>query len=122
MSRRTLQILGWRIAVVVVVRLQQHVTVALHEQPVLLLHEETAAATQRPAAHFEYLDGRIGLEDKVLVRSYEHENEQERAGHNHAVRCDWHCRRTEHGAQINPPSDVRRQLGDALQGGECGIQ
>lgn len=95
-------------------RLQQMIAIAMGENSMLSIDEETTSSTQRPPAHFEQLNGRIRGEDEILVSSYEHKNNGESTTDNHPVGYEWNGSWSEDSSQVDPSTDRWRQLANAL--------
>lgn len=97
-------------------RLQQVIAVAMRQDrhSVLTVDKETTPPPQLASSHFQQLNCRIGRKDEVLVRLHEHKNDDEGSADDHSVRCERNGCRSEHGSQVYPAANRRRQLANAL--------
>lgn len=95
-------------------RLQQVIAVAMGENAMLPVDEETTSSAQLPPAHLQQLNGRVRCEDEVLVGLNEHKDDGEGTADNHPVGQQRNGSRCEDCAQVDPSSDRWRQLTDAL--------
>lgn len=86
-------------------RLEQMITVAVSENAMLTIDEETTSSPQRSSAHLEELNGWVRGEDEVLVSLNEHKNYDERSTDNHPVGQQWNSSRSKDRSQIDPTSD-----------------
>lgn len=97
-------------------RAQQGVAVPVMEQYQLLLlvGNEAAAASQRSAAHLQYLECGIAGEHKVLIGTHKAEDNRRGAAYDHQIGANGHRERSNHSGQIQPALDGGCQLRDAL--------
>lgn len=89
-------IAGWR--VMSFRRFQQMIAVAMSENSMLSVDEETTSSSQRPSAHLEKLNGWVRCEDEVLVSLNEHKNDNKGPSDYHSVSKQWNGCWCDHGA------------------------